>query len=68
MDGNANFAGPVNVKINNDIKINIKNPALHIVTAGERAAKNANNSRIRKNGVPVVRPKADETSALCTIM
>lgn len=69
IDGNVHFTEPRNVRMSNNIKINIKNSAVHIITDAERAARNSIDSANRKKAVPTIaRRKADETSALCTIM
>lgn len=62
IDGNVHFAEPNKVKIVNNIKINIKNGG-DIKATPKVVPKICNRKK-----VVLVRPKADETSGLCSIM
>lgn len=66
IDGNIDFTGPVNVKINNRIKINTKNNVIRMIPKDIK--RTVQTQKISSNRQKVVRPKADETSSLCTIM
>lgn len=69
IDGNVHFTEPVSVKISHNIKFNFKNKDVCIITAAERAERNRIDCLNRKKIIPkIVRAKADETSALCSIM
>lgn len=68
IDGNVHFTEPVSVKINHNIKFNFKNSNVCIITAADRAERNRVDCNIKKIVPKIVRAKADETSALCSIM